>query len=215
MLNDLIATLDESDFDFSGQLSVVRVQRSQARLELLLELRAFSGDFDRQAWVVSCAQERLSSLRSEPFYGIELLSDHILLAPYRDPHIQLGIKGAARDPKRAVADLWEAHRAVASHWFPFDAFLNRGMPIAELLASSAAIVAEGPSRLTSAYAQALTSHGSEVYTVSERLPQHWVEMGWQREDPDWQLLLLDPHDYIVGKGFDAQQVPLELLPPVA
>ena len=214
MLDDLISTLSESDFDFSGQLSVVRLERSGSSLEILLELRAFRGECGPEAWLLSCAEERLSLLRLEPIYGVELLTDHVLLAPYRDPKVQLAIRGPAHDPKHAVADLWEAHRAVVGDWFPFDTFFNRGMPLSELLASSAAIVAEGPSRSTRTYAEALAPHVPEVYTVSERPPQQWVEMAWQPEDPDLQLLLLDPNGYIVGKGFDARPVALDLLPPV-
>ena len=212
-MDELLATLRDSDFDFDGQLTIIRLERTRPRVELLLELRVSSGDFERQAWTLSCSDERLSSLRSEPFYGLELVSDHILLAPYRDPQVQLGIKGPAADPKRAVADLWDAHRSLVGSWFPFDAFFNRSMPLADLLASSAAIIADGPSRIMRAYEQALKAHLSDVYPIGERAPQRWIDTSWQPEDNELQLLLLEPHDYIVGKGFDARRVSSDLLPP--
>ena len=214
-MDDLFAIFADPDFDLTGQLTVVRLERRAPRVELLLEFRAFSGTFERQAWLLSCAEERLSSLRSEPCYGLELLSDHVLLAPYRDPTVQLGLKGPAENPERAVAALWEAHRAVAGDWFPFDAFLNRGIPLVELLASSAAVVADGPSRITAAYTAALRPHLTDVYPIREVGPVRWVDGGWQPEDPALQLLLLDPKDYIIGKGFSAQRVSSDLLPPVA
>jgi len=212
-VDEFFALFVDSDFDFTGHASVLRVERVAKRLELLLELRAFSGDFERQAWIVSCAEERHSLFRSEPFYGADLLSDHVLLAPYRDARIQLGIKGAAANAKSAVADLWEAHHSVAGRWFPFDAFLNRALPLSELLASNAAVVADGPSRIIQAYARALASHVDEAYSIRETSPKQWLDMAWQPEDPDVQLLLLEPQDYIIGKGFAARRASSDLLPP--
>jgi hypothetical protein len=213
-LDKLLAVLRDSDFDFDGQITILRVERSGARVELLLEVRAFSGDFERQAWRVSCEDERRSLLHLEPLYGMELLADHILLAPYRDARVELGIKGAAQDPQRAVADLWEAHCAIAGDWVPFTTFLNRNLPLADVLASSAAIIADGPSRVMSAYARALESHVAEVYSIRERAPMRWLDLAWQPEDPDVQLLMLEPHDYIIGRGFSAQRVSPDLLPPL-
>jgi len=214
-LDELLAAFSDSDFDFSGQASILRLDRTSGGLELLLELRAFSGEFQRQAWILTCAEERHSMLRSEPFYGLELTFDHVLLSPYRDAQVELGIKGRATDPKAAVAELWQAHRSVAADWFPFDAFFNRGMPLTELLASSAAIVADGPSRIIQTYAQALQPYVAEAYHIRERMPQRWGERGWEPEDPDVQLLLFEPRDYVVGKGFAARRGSSDLLPRVA
>lgn len=214
-MDDFFALFADSDFDFTGQASLLRLERTSPGVELLLDLRTFSGDFERQAWIVSCAEERYSSLHLEPFYGADLVSDHVLLAPYCDKRIQLGIKGGALNAKSAVADLWEAHRSVAGDWFPFEAFLNRNLPLNELLSSSAAIVAEGPSRIVQAYAQALASHVDEVYSIREAAPKRWMDMAWQPEDPDVQLLLFEPRDYIIGKGFAARRTSSDLLPPVA
>ena len=213
-MDELLAALTDSDFDFTGQASVVRLDRNGSRLELLLELRAFSGTFERQAWLLTCGVERFSLLRSEPFYGLELATDHVLLAPYHDVRVQLGMRGSADDPNAAVADLWTAHNALAGNWFPFDTFLNRSMPLTELLRSTAAVVADGPARFIDAYVPILRAHGIEAYYITERPAKRWVDMAWQPENTNVELLLLEPHDYIVGADFSARRTSVDLLPPV-
>ena len=215
MVSELIATLEDSDFDLTGQLRIVRLERLNQGIQLMLEVRAFSGDFERQAWLLTCTHERASALGSDATYGVAVLNDHVLLAPYVDTQTQLLIRGPAADPRHVIADLWERHRAIAEPWFRFDEFLNRGLPLVELLSSSTAVLAAGPSRLLQAYSDVLAAHRLEPYTVGAQSPRRWVDMAWQPEDPSLHVLLLSPHDYIIGTGFEAHRVPVERLPPVA
>ena len=215
MVSELIATLEDADFDLTGQLRIVRLERLNQGLQLTLEARAFSGNFERQAWLLTCTQERASALGPDPTYGVAVLNDHVLLGPYVDTQTQLLIRGPAADPRHVIADLWERHRAVAEPWFRFGEFLNRGLPLVELLSSSTAVLAAGPSRLLQAYSEVLVTHGLEPYTVAAQPPRRWVDMTWQPEDPGLQVLLFSPHDYIIGTGFEAHRLPVERLPPVA
>jgi hypothetical protein len=83
--------------------------------------------------------------------------------------------------------------------------LNDGMPLAELLQSSGAICAAGPSRFIAAYQSALAKNGTDAYTPWERSPKVWRDGSWQEESHSTSLLLLKPH-FIVGTGFSARRI---------
>jgi hypothetical protein len=181
-------------------------------MELVLHVGSDAEGFERQAWSLTCDDLRTCRLGADFIGNVQRLTDHVLLAPYRDPHVVLGMKGCARDPRRAVADLWEQHRRLADGWIPFEAYFNPNLPLAELLESTAAIFAEGPSRLVEAYREVLTDHGIEPYVVREGPPKRWTGTEWAPERGDAELLLLPPHDYLIGAGFNARRVSLQSLP---
>jgi hypothetical protein len=211
LLTELERVLADADFEGTGSITITRADVRGDGLELLLDLKAWTEGFERQAWRVACANLRRFRITSDALSEMELLREHALLAPYADKKLTLGTKGAARDPKHAVADLWECHRTVAGAWFPFEEFLNQELPLVELLASNGAFLAEGPARFIRAYSDVLPGHGVEPYIVKERQPQHWLDGSWRVEDAEVELLLFSPDDYVIGVGFSAQRVSIDLL----
>jgi hypothetical protein len=173
-------------------------------MRLILGLAAADSLVGEQ-WVVECESVRACRVSWGLAYHVEHLTDHVLLAPYLEPNVTLAIRGPVRDARHAIADLWQAHHELAGDWFPLTAFLNDGMPLAELLQSSGAICAAGPSRFIAAYQSALAKNGTDAYTPWERSPKVWRDGSWQEESHNTSLLLLKPH-FIVGTGFSARRI---------
>lgn len=137
----------------------------------------------------------------------EMPAEHVLLAPFRERSMVLGIKGAVRDVRLASADLYSAHERVTGGWFPFGAFFNGLRTLAELLTCGAAELASGPRTVIEAYATALAAHGAEVYVMregtasfAEMRREFWNEPG--RID----VLILGRHTWFVGVDFSAAEV---------
>jgi hypothetical protein len=206
VFDEFLALTESLEFEEAGQLTLVRFERNGPSATVTVDLRSNAAyGFPAQAWRLSCTDLRGWQLGPSPLDGAELLADHVLLAPYRDDHVTLGLKGAVRDARHAVADLWERHRAVASTWLPFGAYFNPGLPLADLLVCTSALLAEGPRRVLAAYADVVAAHGAEAYEIAARPPKRWTGTYWEDERRDVDLLVLGDDTWLVGNGFSAER----------
>jgi hypothetical protein len=151
----------------------------------------------------------------DTWQGLELRSDHILLAPHTSPQAQLAMKGPAVDPRRALADLWARHQAMAQGWIPFDAYFNPSPPLTELLASTSGFLDEGPRSFLDQYPATLARHGVDAYITREYAARRWENGGWHIAPSNAQALVLSADDYIIGIGFSTRRSAVEALAPVA
>lgn len=175
---------------------------TETGMTLVLELGSEESD-KTEKWTIECESVRECQIGWSLAHDIELLNDHALLAPYRDPCVTLAIRGPVRDVKHAIADLWQAHHELAGDWFPLTQFMNAGLPLADLLQASSAIFAEGPSRFVLAYQHALTQNGADAYTPWQRSPKFWHDGAWHEESGNTSLLLFGPH-FVVASRFSAR-----------
>jgi hypothetical protein len=198
-MDALLERLASDDFLEGVVVSIHEWATTREGLRLVLALGG-DGSGEREQWVIECVGVRACRIGWALAHHVKRLTDHVLLAPYIDPRVTLAIRGPVRDARHAIADVWQAHYQLAEDWFPLTAFLNNGMPFADLLQSSSAICAEGPSRFIAAYQSALVRNGIDAYTPWQRSPKIRLE-----ESRDISLLLLEPH-YIVASGFGARRV---------
>lgn len=207
MFADFLALTESLPFEEAGWITLTRAERDGDSAAVVLDVRTFAAHgFEPQTWRLACADLRAWRLGAARLDGAELHGDHVLLAPFHDDHVVLGLKGPARDPGHAVAALWERHQAVAGAWLPFGAYLNPGLPLAELLGCTAAVLAEGPRRVLAAYAGAVAACGAEAYEISARPPQRWTGTRWEPERRDVEALVLGDDTWLVGAGFSAERV---------
>jgi hypothetical protein len=210
VLEELEAVLGTLEFEHDGGLMLASARWPGRACELLLDVRTGDDEVPRQGWRVVCADYRASRLTVEWVQTAELVAEHPLLLAYTQPYVQLAFVGRANDARLVVADLWEAHRSVTDLWHPFEAFFNMGLPLAELLASSSGILAEGPRPLLERYASVLHAHGMTPSLFGERSPKRWLDGAWQAEPSDLRALILGD-SYVVGAGFEVERVDVEVL----
>jgi hypothetical protein len=204
---DFLALTESLPFEEAGWITLTRAERNGDSAALVVDVRTFAADgFEPQTWRLTCADLRAWQLGAARLDGAELLADHVLLAPYHDDRVVLGLKGPVRDPGHAVAALWAGHLAVAGGWLPFGAYFNPGLPLAELVGCTAAVLAEGPRRVLAAYAAAVGGCGAEAYEISARPPQRWAGTHWEPERRDVEVLVLGDDTWLVGAGFAAERV---------
>jgi hypothetical protein len=192
----LLARVATDEFE-EGGIALVRQSATTGRgMTLTIDLHADGSASEH--WVVDCENVRECRIGWGPASSLEFVNDHVLLAPYADAHVTLAIRGPVTDARHAVSDLWQAHQDLARDWFPMSAFLNVGMRLTNLLRSSGAIVAEGPSRFIDAYQKVLTMNGTDAYTPWRRAPLQWRDGAWLPEASGMSVLLLWPHYCGVG-----------------
>lgn len=217
---ELDETLASLEFENSGEVAVAGVRwRANAdaarrgwecRVELAI---SYGGTWPpRERWEVRCARTWDNRFSDGPAGDVELLRDHILLAPYRGS-ARLFFRGRPTDARVLLADLWARHQEVTNGWFPFEHFLNPGMPaigfaLADLLASSGGILAEGPTLILREYAAVLERHGVNVSLLANTTPRKWLHGNWEDAPLDAEVLIVGS-SYLVGEGFTIRRVPDE------
>jgi hypothetical protein len=118
--------------------------------------------------------------------------------PYLTKWVSLNFVGVSPSPSALVGELWEAHQNVTQGWFAFDAFLNRGLGITKLLASTSGSLAGGPRPFLEEYAAVLERHDRmRAGLIAEHDPLEWRQGIWRPDQGDLHALVLGD-SYIIG-----------------
>ena len=214
MLGELAAVLATLDFEENGAVLIAAARWLGDRTcRLLLDVQTGAETEPRQAWLIRCADARTARVNGDWAASVALTTDHPLLLPYTQPRAELAFRGHAPDPRAVVGDLWEAHRAATGAWYPFEWFFNRGLPLAELLATGGGVLAEGPRPVLDAYAAAVAAHSVESSILAERPPLRWLDGAWQPEPGRLRALVIGD-SYVVAADFDVARMPVEHLDAV-
>jgi hypothetical protein len=213
MLKELDALFSTLEFEEGGAVLLDSVRWRGRALEVMLDVRTGDDHEPRQAWLVRCADARATRLSPGWKEVVEFFGTHPLLLPYTDRHVQLAFRGRPEEPRAVVGALWEAHLAATDGWFPFDAFFNGNLPLAELIAAGGGILAEGPRSVLEAYSAALREYGVVPSFFAERNPVRWLDGAWIPEPEDLAVLLIG-ESYAIGAGFDIARVGVDRLEAV-
>ena len=210
MLEELDAVFATLEFEERGAVLLDSVRWRGRACEIVLDVRTGDADESRQAWRVQCADVRATRLSPGWRDAVEFVHTHPLLLPYTDAQVQLAFRGRPEQPRAVVGALWEAHQAATDGWLPFDAFLNRNVPLAELIAAGGGILAEGPRSVLEGYAVSLREYGVFPSFVGERNAARWIDGAWSPEPADLGVLLIG-ESYVIGTSFDIARVGVECL----
>lgn len=194
------------EFEESGVARITSMAEEAEGLRVQLHIRFNASDVPAQTWEFACRGVRTYELRYRPIESFEFVSEHTLLVPYTATWASLSFAGRPMSPTALVGELWEAHWQVTEGWFGFDAFLNPGLEITDLVASGGGILAEGPRPFLGRYAAVLERHGLRISWVAERDPLEWRDGAWLPEKDNLHALVLGT-SYIIGCDWtDARQV---------
>jgi hypothetical protein len=217
--NDLEATLSSMKFEQEGRLSVSGVtwnamsdDAHQIGWECRVELSIiYYGEIvPSERWEVHCAAARGNRFSDDDGpEGVEILRDHVLLAPYRG-RAKLAFNGRPENAKVLLADLWLRHQSVTDGWFPFDEFLNPMLPrigfgLVELLASGGGVLAEGPTQILRDYASVLQEHGLGTSFFAETGPVRQMKGDGEGAPVDLEVLIVGT-SFLVGEGFTVRRI---------
>lgn len=157
-LSDLLTIVHSGEFEDTGRMRVVSAHWSATRLTIRLQL-------DHGTDAVSAWQLRFTGILEYLFAdvyncGLNVTSaDHPAIDQYLQAREFLHFGSAPNDPHHVVGELWAAHSRLTSDWIPFDRYLNREIPLHQLLGSGSGLLATGPTFLIAAYADVLETNG--------------------------------------------------------
>jgi hypothetical protein len=213
MLEELNAVLSTGEFEDAGAVLLYSARWPDQACEILLDVRTGDVTCPRQAWLIRCAAIRATRLAPGWAEMVELVSAHPLLLPHTEARVTLAFRGHPEQPRAVVGALWEAHRATTDEWYPFGAFFNPSVPLAELVGAGGGILAEGPQSVMVAYANALRECGLSPSILGERPPLRFREGAWVPE-PEGLTVLIVGESYAIGVGFEIARVGVERLDAV-
>jgi hypothetical protein len=153
-LDQLLAIIGIGEFEDNGRMRVVSVHWSSDRLTVRLQVDHGTGE--NSSWQLRFTGV-FEYLFADVYHcGLNIWRGaHPAIDQYLQPREFLHFASAPADPHRVVGKLWAAHVAIAEDWIPFDRYLNRALPLLDLLAGGVGLLATAPRFLISAYVDVL------------------------------------------------------------
>ena len=200
----LLGTLDYEEF---GQMRLKSAVWEQDDLIVTFDVAVQAQPLQR--WKIRFTDIRDSSIAfSEYFADLALKSQHVLLMPYVEDHVDLFFNGTIQNAHEVAGQLAEAHRNLTADWFDLSHFLNVSgtQSIVTLLQGGYGKLGEGPKPLLDAYRDVLEGCcGVSVSKATHRRPL-WYDGSMYVEEVGPFYATIWGKSYVVSKGVEAQQV---------
>jgi hypothetical protein len=192
--DDPLVTLNAFELDGSDAVITLRVMDYDAQET-------------RKRWMIRAVKLRDYDVR-EAHGELELAEpDHVLARQHTDTCQTLSFSGKPQSVLVAMGELLVAHRRTVSDWIPFERYLNAQCDLAWLLATGFGTLADGPSFLVKAYADALENAGIEPSLLPRRPAKCWDGAQWVTSSSALYTLLIG-ESFFVAEAFQER----ELLP---
>lgn len=121
--------------------------------------------YDLQTWRIRASSVRAVDIRDDEFDSVRHEHRHPLLLAHHHDEVELYFQGALADAYGAIGRLYAEHTSKVHGWISFDAFLNKSMPLPQLLAAPSGILARGPRPLLETYQTVLEEAGCRCSLV--------------------------------------------------
>lgn len=192
--------------DEHGGVSIESVLR--AGDNLTLNVRVVDSEGVGEPWILTARHDRAHRIE---LGWTDVLTfgrkDHPLLWPHVGEQAKLFFSGRPRDPAGTVGRLYERHQRETESWHPFERFLNPEMRVGPLLDAGAGLLASGPVRLLTAYADELATEGVPFSIEGNRPAKYWKPLSpmsmaageWIPEDKPLAVLTLGDSYVIAGR----------------
>jgi hypothetical protein len=171
------------------------------RLDLYFALRKFSTGDLRESWKLKAHGHRDSRITLGDAAGMLVEEDHPLLWKFTDIQCELYFNGKPARVEYLVVDLYKIEIHLFQNYQTFGTFMNRG-DIFKLLETSQGLLARGPKKLLSKYAECLKKHGIDPSIIAERPPVYPNSGSQNTGTTQLKILFLSlNYGYIIAENF--------------
>jgi hypothetical protein len=204
-MSDLLNIITSVDFEDYGSLQLLEVWRRDGNIYLLLDVVADEDPDLPRKIQVTCRSPRENNLSAGHYDDFSISQDHVLLWHYTKPHISISFYGKAQDPLSVVGALYERHVDLVEDWIPFHKYLNSEVRLAELIAGSFGMLADGVEPLVLAYEEVMQRYGFSTSHHESRPPVYWDGERWVEENAALSVMLLDKC-FVIAEAFEASAI---------
>jgi len=189
-LNLCIANVDFSSNDFK-----VEFHMQSVGMEGLDELD--------EKWTLTATGHKDSRISFDYAASIVIEDEHPLLWKYLDTQCELYFNGQYEDIPKLFVDLYDIHFEVFGHYSFIDMYLNiKKRRLCTLMQGNNGLLARGPKKLLTKYAECLKDHGIDYSIIGERPPVYWNGTSFEPESAQLKVLFMGETDtYIVAEDF--------------
>lgn len=194
----------EDDFD----IVTSKMERFPDQLIIYIDLLATSfnePNIGNKCWKIIIQGKREATIRLERTSYIDLSQSHPLLWKYLDIQCELYFSGQTEFGPHIFTQMFGVHNDLFEDYLPFSCFLNSNKALIEILKSNSGLIAKGPKKLLTQYADILSAYSLNVSIIGDRMPTCWNGDSFKPEPQDLQVLLLG-NSYIIGQKFEFQPV---------
>jgi hypothetical protein len=187
--------------DYEADFLISKVELLDDRLETYFALRKYSTGDLTERWKIQAQGYRDSRITLGNAAGIIVEEDHPLLWKFTDNQCELYFNGKPARAEDLVVDLYKIDVDLFRNYQTFGTFLNGG-DIFRLLEVNQGLLAKGPKKLLSKYAECLKKHGLSPSIISERPPLHPNKESQDIETTKLKILFLSlNYGYIIAENF--------------
>lgn len=204
-MDDLLKIISSVDYEDFGSLQLIGIEQKDGNLYLMLDVTADEEPNLPQKIQVTCFSTRESNLSAGYHYDFSISHDHVLLWHYTKPHTSTSFYGKVQDPLSVVGALYERHVDLVADWIPFHKYLNSEVRLAELIAGSFGMLADGVEPLVLAYEEVMQRYGLSTSHHESRAPMYWDGERWIKEHATLSVMILDK-SYVIAEAFEASSI---------
>ena len=189
---DLDLCINHANFDVTGfwvDLALRTVNQAE-------------GDDRSATWRVEAKGHRENRITFDYGENIRIEHDHPLLWKYNDLQCDLYFDGTCRDPTRLFYQLYQLHYSLYGTVIPIERFLNMN-DFERFFQMNGGLVARGPKKLLTRYAQCLEAAGVGWSIPGQRKAFYWDGHENRQEKGNLKIFLLGQTDtYIIAEDFE-------------
>ena len=152
-------------------------------------------------WILTATGYKDSHIAFDYAARIVINDDHPLLWKYLDVQCELYFNGYCQDIGKFFVDIYDIHFELFKNLTPMESFLN-ARHIYELMQARNGLLAKGPKKLLTRYAECLKIYGVDFSIIGERFPTYWNGKSFIPENKNLNILLFNAtRTYIVAESF--------------
>lgn len=204
MIPDALSQFIEA-YDYEDlELGLANVTFDTIGFRMDLELRTINqaeGDDRHGIWRVEAIGHRENRIGFEYGENIQVVTDHPLLWQFTDLQASLYYEGQCSNPEKLFYDMYRVHVGLYGTYVPFGKFLYIS-DFMRLRQGRGGLLAKGPKRLLTYFAQCLEDAGIGWSIINEYRPTRWEGSERRPERTDLKILLIGRTDiYVIAEDF--------------
>jgi hypothetical protein len=185
-------------------ISITKIDFETNNLNFVLKVSGFGyNDEDNYEyrWTVNTEHYRTSKFSLDFASSISISDTHPLLWQFSDKQSELYFNGNCNDPDKLFLDLYKSHQACFEGLTDFEETINQHDNFEPLLKSRNGLLASGPNKLMSMYADVLPKHNLTYSIIGDRVPTFWDGDKHVLETGKAKVLFIDS-SYIIADDFN-------------
>ena len=192
---------DYSEDDYNLYVTSVDYSTCDLVFDIALEINGLTDEENIfKQWKVRTIGQRKNHISFDRTAFITIMYDHPLLWEFTDIQCQLYFSGQCNDPAKLFYHLYLTHKNLFKSYQSFNISFGDDTNISTRFQYTNGLLAEGPKKLLTKYADCLKQNGLDYSIIGERPATCWDGKQFVPESENLKIFLLGD-TYIIAEDF--------------